>query len=222
MSKSSTLLLITVLTLSSIILITVAPASAVVKPSTPEFTVQAVAHPYDVPATYSIDPYTGENITHPGYHVENRKIEISIKNQHYAYGENYTLYYNIRIKGHYAQNWTELYGSGSDDLPAQSNSAYTVLSFSADYPNGSQVDFQVQAIVGHYYLLIPSGPWVEYEVAEMSYWSDTQTVSIGESQTPSPSLTTPELVNIIVVVVIIAVILGIAIALPFYLKKSRK
>jgi hypothetical protein len=137
MSKSATLLLITVLSLSSILLATVAPASAVVKPSIPEFTVEVVTHHYDIPTTYSIDPYTGENITHSGYHVEYETINISIKNEHYAYGENYTLYYNIHIKGHFEQNWTELYDSESDDLPAQSSSAYTVVSFSANYTNGS-------------------------------------------------------------------------------------
>jgi hypothetical protein len=72
------------------------------------------------------------------------------------------------------------------------------------------------------YLLIPSGPRVEYEVAESSYWSDTQTVIIGESQTPSPSPVTQELINIIVVVVVVAVILGAAVALPIYFTKRRK
>ena len=50
------------------------------KPSVPEFTVKLVAHPYDVPTTYSTDPYTGETITHAGYHMENKSIEVSIKN----------------------------------------------------------------------------------------------------------------------------------------------
>ena len=56
------------------------PAS-IPKPSVPEFTVKAVSHPYDVPTTYSTDPYTGETITHEGYHVENKSIEVWIKNQ---------------------------------------------------------------------------------------------------------------------------------------------
>ena len=55
------------------------------KPSVPEFSVRIVAYPYDVPpeTTTTIDEYTGKETTttQPGYHVENKSIEITIKNQ---------------------------------------------------------------------------------------------------------------------------------------------
>ena len=62
------------------------------KPSIPEFTLKLVANPYDVPPTNStkIDPYTGEETVTiiPGYHVENKLIEITIRNQPFT---DYTL-----------------------------------------------------------------------------------------------------------------------------------
>jgi len=125
-------------------------AQSITKPSVPEFTVKLVEHPYDVPTTYSIDKYTGENVTNPGFHVENKKIEISIKNQPSVYGENYTLYYNVRVKGNFENNWVELYSysdSSSGNLPPKTDSQYTVLSLPADYPPNAQVNFQVEAII---------------------------------------------------------------------------
>jgi len=50
-------------------------------PAVPEFTVELVDSSYDVPTTYSTDPYTGKQVTHEGYHVAKRTIEVRIKNQ---------------------------------------------------------------------------------------------------------------------------------------------
>jgi hypothetical protein len=106
------------------------------KPSAPEFSVRIVAYPYDVPpeTTTIIDEYTGKEttITQPGYHVENKSIEITIKNQpftpydltkytvyyrdrdnfsritgSYTYDGSKTVnfYYNIEVKGYYGDNW---------------------------------------------------------------------------------------------------------------------
>jgi hypothetical protein len=71
--KPATLLLITVLAVSSLIMVSSAFAQSITKPSVPEFTLVLVDSSYDVPTTYSIDPYTGENVTHNGYHVEDKK-----------------------------------------------------------------------------------------------------------------------------------------------------
>ena len=79
MGERATLLLIIMLA-SSLITVELAFAQSITKPSLPEFTVKLVEHSYDVPTTYSIDKYTGENVTHSGYHVENKTIEVSIKN----------------------------------------------------------------------------------------------------------------------------------------------
>jgi hypothetical protein len=183
------------------------------KPSVPEFTVKLVAHPYDVPSTTTttIDEYTGKEIvtTTPGYHVENKSIEITIKNQPFtpytdADGNEINIYYNVRVKGHFGQDWTELYSPYSDSVrggyygsysksPVQSSSEYTVLSLSADYPDGAQVDYQVNAHAGYYtdyWPYVGVGGFIWLFNGEFSGWSNTQTITIGESQTPTPSPTT--------------------------------
>jgi hypothetical protein len=120
-----------------------------------------VGNPYDVPTTYSIDPSTGENVTHPGHHVEKITLDMTIKNQPFvpyynaSGGWNIEFYYNIRIKGHYTEDWVELYRS-SDGYPTQSDSEYTVISLGTlggnglslvtnakmiDVPSGGKVDF---------------------------------------------------------------------------------
>jgi hypothetical protein len=212
MSKRATLLLIAVLTASSLLMLKVAPASASIpKPSVPEFTVQLVAHPYDTPPTYEIDPYTGKNVTiAEGGHVENKSIVVTIKNQPSS-GD---LYYNVRYKGHFEKSWTELYyyePYSPNDLPRQSNSEYTVLSLLQEslpadsFVDGAQVDVQVEALLWHNIEIFISDhptlppPYNEighyetrYALNETSGWSNTQTLTIGESQTPTPSpATTP-------------------------------
>ena len=88
--------------------------------SPPEFTVRLVAHPYDVPptTTTTIDQYTGKEIvtTTPGYHVENKSIEITVTNQPFipytdAEGHLINLYYNVRFKGHFGEesDWWQPY-----------------------------------------------------------------------------------------------------------------
>jgi archaellum component FlaG (FlaF/FlaG flagellin family) len=106
------------------------------KPSVPEFNVTIVSYPYDVPSktTTTIDEYTGKETTttQPGYHVENKSIEIIIKNQpftpynltkytyyyrdfekngsidgSYTVDNNKTVnfYFNVQVKGHFGENW---------------------------------------------------------------------------------------------------------------------
>jgi hypothetical protein len=203
MSKRLALLLIAILAVSSLIMVESAFAQSITKPSVPEFTVKLVKHSYDVPTTYSIDKYTGENVTHPGYRVENKTMEISIKNPPTFYGENYTLYYNVRVKGHFdfENSWVELYyysDSSSGNLPPKTDSQYTVLSFPADYSPNAQVDFQVEAVLVHSYeRRAYSDDWLaqhplaevmqpglkdlyvrEFDIAGTSDWSDTQTLTI--------------------------------------------
>jgi hypothetical protein len=194
MSKRATLLLIAVLTASSLLMVKAAPASAST-PSVPEFTVKFVDHSYVVPTSTSIDPYTGQQIVHPSYTVENKTIDIIIKNQPFAPPNNLTnLYYNVRVKGHFGENWTELYSISNNTpqntLPMQSASENTVISTPQDYPAGGQVDFQVKAVIATAHPLY--GTNFGYWSYETSGWSNTQTLTIGESQTPTPSpATTP-------------------------------
>jgi len=183
-------------------------AESIQAPNVPEFTVELVAHPYDVPpvTTTTIDQYSGEEIVIniSGYHVENKSIEITIKNQPFTpfthqNGYEINLYYNVRSKGHFGDDsdWRELYSRYKDPSsanPVQSNFEYTILSVSADYPVDSRVDFQVEAIVGHYYDELagrPILPLYVLEVDESSGWSNTQTITIGEFQTTSPEPTIP-------------------------------
>jgi hypothetical protein len=83
-SKTLTLTLIIWL-LSSLLVIVVTPVSvhAASKPSVPQFTLKCVDKSYNVPPTQTTDPYTGTPITQPGYCVENKVVEITIKNQNY-------------------------------------------------------------------------------------------------------------------------------------------
>jgi hypothetical protein len=189
---------------------TVQAESSITKPSVPEFAVKLVDSSYDVPTTYSIDPYTGENVAHAGRHVESKSIEVRIKNQPFTPYEiqenenNWTInfYYNIRIKGHFTEDWSELYRA-SDGYPTQSDSQYTIISYALGentdtilgtkmikFPAGAQVDFQVETMIGYVSRKyvgdygIFSFPYVF--TGETSGWSNTQTLTIPTS-TPSPT-----------------------------------
>jgi hypothetical protein len=174
-SKSLCLLLVVMLAAVSLLIFQPADAQAAPKPSVPEFTVKLVDSSYDVPATYSTDPYTGERmLVEPAHRVNNGTIELWIKNQQYTYsnGSTFHIYYNVHTGGHFGGG-VELYppfkqalGPEMDsgwfiaiNAPVQSNSTYTIISLSsvhppqtaptATYPPDAQVDFQVKALVGH-------------------------------------------------------------------------
>jgi hypothetical protein len=172
--------------------------SSIPKPSIPEFTVTLVDRSYDAPATQSIDPYTGETVTQPSHRIDNRTIEVTIKNQPFAS----KLMYNIRVKGHFSKDWTEVFHP-SDGFPIQSDSEYTVLSFSSkggdDFygphsaviyaPPSGQVDFQVEAMNGNVsreiFIPVPGTGW--FFTGEKSGWSNTQVLtveanSVGEAE----------------------------------------
>lgn len=186
-----------------------ARAQSIPTPSVPEFSLKFVDNSYDVPptATSTTDLYNGKTTTTtiPGYHVENLTIEVTIKNQPFPStlnGNTSNLYYNVRIKGHFGEDWTEQYHSYSTSgtLPPQSSSEYTVLSFPASYRFGDEVDFQVQAILGYQlmgwlpdHILVPNYSFVH----ESSDWSPTQTftmpdTSASTSNSPTPTPTVPE------------------------------
>jgi hypothetical protein len=172
-SKTFALILILIIAISSLSLLMVKPANAqtIPKPSVPEFTLKLVAHPYDVAPITTIDPYTGKTvITQEGYHVENKSIEVQVKNQPFSYsfnGTTYHLYYSFRVKGHFENIWTD-YSSIYDGISyakegtiyaekaqytrgvLQSNSDYTLLTIpSSEVPDEGQLDIQVKVAVGH-------------------------------------------------------------------------
>jgi hypothetical protein len=139
-------------------------------------------------------------------------ITLTINNQSlvpYADADGHTisLYYNVRFKGHYADNWTDVYNSGPYNPYLQAaNSDYTVVTYKLGDPNGltflgitpfygippnGQVDFQVQTMIGYTYPYQSIQAYAPYTFnGEVSGWSDTQTVTAGNYsvlpiQTPS-------------------------------------
>jgi hypothetical protein len=217
----------------------------ILKPSVPEFTIKIVSAPYDVPATHSIDPYTGEEITHPSYHVENKSTQIWIKNQPftpYEIQENdanwiIDLFYNIRLKGHFSPDWFYIrYHNGSSDgnLRQAYDSEYTVVPIDSYLPSEGEVDFQIEALIGYEHGVISFGgvPGTPRIVTgESSGWSEIQTMTIGESQTTTPSpATTPtpyqepqpiEQLEIIIGVAVTVAVIGAGLGLLLYLIKKK-
>jgi hypothetical protein len=243
MSRSLVLLLIAVLVLSSLVMVGSAFAESIPTPSVPEFTLTLVAHPYDVPPTYETDPYTGETtMTAEGYHVENRSIEITISNQPFTiYKLDNTqyvdFYYNISYKGHYEDKWRYYsYNSNTNWFFRQSGSEYTVISFN-QIPTEGQMDFRVQAQIGYYTEFYGVMGWINYNfTGEVSGWSETQTLTIPEIQTPSPSpeaTSTPEPTStpysepqsteqtVILGLAVTVAVLGVGLGLLFYLIKRK-
>jgi hypothetical protein len=109
MRKNVALLFILILTVSGLIM--VRPAYSAIKPSVPEFTLEVVHSSDDHPAIYSIDPYTGENMTIVQARVDYiTEIVITIKNQPFtpykdSNGNWIELYYNVQSKGHFSDSW---------------------------------------------------------------------------------------------------------------------
>lgn len=215
------LLLIGALSASSLVTSQAYVEESITKPATPEFSVQLVSHPYDVPpkTTTTVDQYTGKetSYTQPGYRVENKSIEITIKNQPFTpynltthtihdkeTGELYTynqtsaitLFYNINVKGHYGDEWKTVGGKASyPDGPisnVQFDSEYTVISIKTDdYPNDALLDFRVQAAVGHYVAYGRNIVIFGYDFyGQESDWSSIQQLTLGSPQTPTPAPTT--------------------------------
>ncbi len=217
--------------------------SGIPKPSIPEFTVKFADYSYDVPANTSIDPYTGKTVNNPAQHIENNTLQISIKNQTIQSAE--FLYYEIRMKGHFSEEWSNI-----SQIQANPHSEYTVLTYALggnnasgnfisrldEISSGDTVDFQVQAQVWDYVLSDHpndqfGGGWI-FVMESASNWSNTQTITISESQTPTSSpATTPtptpsqepqQLEQEIIIGVAIAVaVIGAGLGLLIYLIKRK-
>ncbi len=140
---------------------------------------------------------------------DSKAIVLTITNQPFVpyfdanIGNYIKLYYDVRVKFHSDQNWTNLYYI--EDVPTQSNSTFKVLSYVLsdengssyflgdklwEVPTGSQLDFQVEAMVGYIHRLPIINATVAYPyvfTGEASGWSKTQTLTIGTGTSPSPS-----------------------------------
>lgn len=239
MKKNATLLLIAILTASSLVMVHSVFAESIPKPSLPEFRVKFVNASYTVTTT---NAYTGLDETNQ---ISNNSIEITTTNQPFDYS-GYQIYYNLRVKPRFADNWTEVYPLQnrtssyntdgtfsyaeyvSPDSPTQSKSSYVIIyfpvvptelygesgydvqryysgyegeegryfAFLSAIPDGAQLDFQVEASVGHdsqrWVIDHPLYPWLGgHFTSAIAYdgtsgWSNTQSITIGESQTPTP------------------------------------
>jgi hypothetical protein len=210
-----------------------ASAQSIPTPSVPEFTVKVVAYPYYVAPTTTIDPYTGQNeTTQAGYYVENMSIVVTIESQPFSYsynGTTYNLYYDVQEKPHFEMDWYPIYSVSSEpsseidgslvysnyispNAPLESNSDYTVLSYPvgvspfAQLPPNAQIDFQVEALVGHYSEVYnpplglpyypPNDPAYYSPATALdasSGWSNTVTITVvnGGSASSTSASTTP-------------------------------
>ncbi|MCW3999635.1 MAG: hypothetical protein NWE93_05305 [Candidatus Bathyarchaeota archaeon] len=175
------LFVILALVVSSQIIIIPTIAQSIPKPSIPEFSLN-VANQNDGAPT---------------------NIEITIRNQPFSSsidtsGNNTNLYYNVGFKGHYADVWNYYPANRTSSYIVASTTDYTTITFALGssplgaVPAGGQVDFQVQALIGHD-IKISSNL---YEFAgETSYWSSTQTLTMPEASSNSPTPTTSPLTS---------------------------
>jgi hypothetical protein len=139
-------------------LLTVKPANAqtIPKPSVPEFTLQYVDHSNNVPPTYGIDSYTGDNITvQEGYHIQNKSIEVIITNPPFTPFENdkvnnLAIWYDVQWKGHFGNYWQDTNRStcllawnyvfvqiGNDSQLLNPNAPYTIVPIGFSGNNGT-------------------------------------------------------------------------------------
>jgi|LSQX01.2.fsa_nt_gb hypothetical protein len=115
--------------------------SAIPTPSAPDFTLKYAGNSYDVPPTYGIDPYTGKNVlTKAGYHIQNKSIKITIKNQPFTSycNENNSLvglWDYILVKRHFQDWYTGK--PNADGYIYRSDSKYTVVGCGLSENNGS-------------------------------------------------------------------------------------
>ncbi len=187
LSKSSSLLLVVILAVSSLIMVESAYAQSTPKPSVPEFTVKFVNASH---SETTINSYTGVNETRL---ISNNTIEVTIINQ--AFGSSSSqIYYNIRVRPHFGDNnWTEIYSlrnltssyNGNNifafamcinpDSPTKSNSSNIIVAFpvvATEYYGESGYDIQRyysgdEGQSGRYFAFlhgIPDGAVIDFQV----------------------------------------------------------
>jgi hypothetical protein len=223
--KGFALILILLVAMSSSTLPMVNPANAqsVTKPSIPEFNVKYIDRSYDTQPTYGVDQYTGKIvITKPSEHVDNRTVEITIKNERFipfnnSNGNQINRFYDVRYKGSYSETWTTMFANQTQVAGIEAPNPYTefgyaIQDYSSQYTTiiyrlpsevtNGQMDFQVESLEGysietsydaHFYYVYYGFTFYGQE----SDWSKTQTISIGEtsastSPNPTPIPSIPE------------------------------
>ena len=168
----------------------------------PEFTLKFESHPFNEPATItSYKDSDGETLTSSsvGFRDNNQTVTITIKNPPLdpSFNDTYRLFFDIRIKDHFHNDWTDPFGYiGVSDIEK-----YTVDFYFCNNPGGSQVDVQVQATIQNE--TRTHNPLPLFPIYNQAYdtddfvwtpilssgWSSTQTVNVPADIPlgPSPS-----------------------------------
>ncbi|MGD6808313.1 MAG: hypothetical protein ACQCN3_01300 [Candidatus Bathyarchaeia archaeon] len=200
MPRTNSLVLLLILILMPCVMAEFVSAQSTTKPSPPEFTVTLISS--------------------PDTQVLNKTIELSIKNQP-SIPDNGS-FYNVRIRVNNG-NWSVLYPD--NEVPIQSNSEYTILSYPSEQPDvehqyhltytmqtlfpGDKIDFQVQTMVGGIYRGFNPNATNQFDmypyvfIGEKSDWSNTQTL-IMPTTVASPSPSIPEFPLVALVFLLIA------------------
>jgi hypothetical protein len=211
MRKALSLISILILAATCILMAESASAQSTPKPSVPQFSIRVVDYSYDVPTTYTTDSYTGKQVTHSGYHVNDIRVEGKIKNQHFtpytipnpnstsSYDTNLNIdfYYNIRYKGHFGNEseWMLLCGTRDVDFLKQDYGSeytnFTAAGYNARmFQDGAVIDFQVKAHIGfETWGFVGTFPYRILN-GEDSGWSNTLTVTISKDTTSSSAYAT--------------------------------
>jgi hypothetical protein len=202
MNRTATITLIIILIAANMTAMQLSSAAST--PSVPEFTVKQVDRSYDAPTTYTTNPYTGETITHQGYRVTNRTIEVIIKNQPIptsTNGYNTTgLFYNVQAKYH-GDDWSSGYNDIRNKYTVKpSSSDHTVVTYALNSDewhasSGEQVDIRVQAVTGTEYYVFSMGGGAlpigtQFILDKASSWSSIQTITVGSGEVTTNKPTT--------------------------------
>jgi hypothetical protein len=213
--------LLTILIIACLILPIIGSVNAqtLTKPSVPDFTIKYVDYSYDIPPTYGIAQYTGETVvTKHGEHIDNRSVEITIKNQPFtpfndSRGNTINRFFDVRYKGSYGDTWTTLCAGQTQMAILEGETihkttyiqyGYAIQNYTAQYtkitykltPYSGQMDFQVQALEGYtaqtYYDAFLYRTYIGFTFyGESSDWSNTQTISFPDGNLTAAGNTDP-------------------------------
>jgi hypothetical protein len=206
------------------VLVIAQPALAEIKKlSIPQFTVKFTDNSYDVPASSTIDPYTGKPVTNPTNHVENLTVQFTIKN---ITGINDFLKYEIQAKGHYSDSWKTVCKVFADThnqntilvFVSSGNGVFFNQNGQFTAPVNGTVDFRIQATTVT--TQASGGPligMVEVVIGQ-SDWSSIQTLTISSNaQEATPTPTVPEFPPSTILLVLTLLLIG---AITFKLRKK--
>ena len=190
-------------------------------PPAPEwFSVTYVDRSYDFPTTttYTTDYYTGKvnPEIYPGYHVENRTIELKIKNPNLQQfpreidGNKSILEYAVQMKGAYGPDFID--NQGYTKYAAQKDSEYTIISLSVNsIAPGGKADIRIASAFGYEYMgadgIIP----MMMEATKLSNWTQAKTITIPQEGSNQLATTAPEFPVIAIVPPLVATIVIVAV-----------